>query len=278
MNLTHQYLGVTERERIVDLWKTYKQFTVRPVLSTEKYYRDIIEQHEKQVTQAFVYGGTPEIRSALQRSKIETILVDRSKVMVEAMGLLTISGIPLALNESFKEGDWLDLPIDDNSVQFALGDDAINMLDWDQFPAFLSETNRILVPGGWFACHLLVQPPEDYRRQSVSEVVKLYRKGDITSVFDFASRVNFIFYDNKTYKMGWQTSIIELRKALKEGLILDDYSFIERFKNCYSSFACPPLELWDVLVRKYFQVYEIFYPKEFDYCRFEPLYLLRKPL
>lgn len=278
MNLTHEYLAVDNAERIVEAWESYKQFTVRPVVSTEKYYESLIDRKKDSLTRALVYGGTPEIRSPLQKQKINTILLDRSRAMVEALGRLSCSGLSIAPNESIIESDWRNLPVESNSVDIAFGDDAVNMLDWDQFPAFLREARRVLVPGGWFACHLLVQPLEIYRKQSVREIVELYRENKITSVFDYASRINFSFYNDSTFRMGWQVSIAGLRKALKEGLINDDFGFINRFENCNSSFTCPPLDLWEAEVRNYFEIDEIFYPEEYDYCRFEPLYLLRKPL
>ena len=276
MNLTHEYLSVDERNVIAAIWEKYKQFTIRPVRSTEKYYHQFIEEYAKGPLPALVFGGTPEIRSLLQQQQKQTILVDRSRVMVEAMGLLTEANVPLATTELFCECEWSSLTLADSSMQVALGDDAINMLDWGKFPVFLAEVKRVLAPGGLFACHLLVQPAEEYRRQSITDVTRLYQQGKIESFFDYASRVNFSFYDSSTYRMGWQASIAGLRAAIADGSIADDYSFIEYFKDCKSSFACPPIASWDSLVREYFQVCEIIYPTEFDYCRFEPLYILKK--
>lgn len=269
---THDYMRVTEHRALADQWEAYKGFTIRPLPSTQAYYKSVVERFTTPKDQLLVYGGTPEIRTAIQEVSRDAILVDRAPLMVEAMGLLTPAQKYLGDRETLMAGNWLDMPLKGPVAKLALGDDAVNMVPWESFPQFMKGTHDLLVPGGLVACHLLVQPMETFRRQSVDEVFKEYESGRITSQEDLASRVNFTFYDDASYQMGWQRSI----QGIKDAGIEDDHGFTNRFEKCNSIFACPPQEEFENMIKPMFDIQEVFYPTEYDYAAFEPLYLLRK--
>ena len=275
-NPTFGYMMVSEHAAIAANWEQYKGYTVRPLPSTEMFYQSVADRFGNTDQMSLVYGGTPEIRTCAHAANLTTILVDRSPTMVYAMGLLTSEGRTLLDNERLVQGNWLHMPIRDSSVSVAFGDDAINMVPWELFGQFVTEAHRVLQKGGLFACHLLVAPEERYKHQSVVDVIHEYEAGMIESEFDLASRINFTFYDEETYQMGWQRSIAGLESLIEAGIIDSDHDFIERFSNCNSIFACPPQTEWEKLIEPFFTVEEIFYPSEYDYCRFEPVYLLRK--
>lgn len=273
---TYGYMKVIKHEAIAHNWQKYKGFTVRPLPSTESYYRSVVDRFTTPADQLMVYGGTPEIRSVIVEAGRKATLVDRSPTMVRAMGLLVSGGQSLAPNETLVTGDWLNMPFKKGFAKAAFGDDAVNMASWEQFPRFMKGAHTLLLKDGLFACHLLVQPEESYRKQTVAEVIKEYEAGKIASLEDLASRINFTFYDDATYQMGWQRSIAGLREAQAVGDIKNDHGFAERFTECNSIFICPPKKAWEELIKPLFFVEEIFYPTEHDYCHFEPLYLLRK--
>lgn len=272
---TFGYMAVSGLQDIASNWQFYKGFTVRPLSSTEKYYQSIVARFSTPEQNLMVYGGTPEIRTVIHDAGRKAVIVDRSPTMVYAMGLLTSGATEVLNRETVVGGDWLDVPLKP-FAHLAFGDDAVNMVSWESFGKFMSEAHRLLVEGGLYACHLLIQPEERYRRQSAVDVLREYEAGQIGSEFDLASRINFTFYDEATYKMGWQRSIAGLKQLLESGEIKTDYGFIERFASCGSEFACPPQKEWEKLIEPLFSVEEVFYPTEHDYCRFEPLYLLRK--
>lgn len=272
---TFGYMAVSDLEDIASNWQLYKGFTVRPLPSTERYYQSVVNRFSAPDHKLVVYGGTPEIRTVIYEVGRNAVIVDRAPTMVNAMGLLTSGGKPLLDNETIIQGDWLNIPLS-ASADLAFGDDAVNMVPWESFGKFMSEAHRFLVKHGLYACHLLVQPEERYRRQSAADVIREYEEGGIGSEFDLASRINFTFYDEAIYRMGWQQSIAGLKRLLEAGKITSDHGFIERFTNCGSMFACPPQKEWERLIEPLFSIEEIFYPSEYDYCRFEPLYLLRK--
>jgi SAM-dependent methyltransferase len=276
---TGGYLIPQTPSDICALWESFKGYTVRPVPSTETYYETRLSRLGARGRQVLVYGGTPEIRNVILRVAASATIVDRSKAMVEAMGLLTSGRCLLNPNERFVEADWLEIPLDDGHADIAIGDDAINMVDWEKFDEFAATTARLLKPGGHFICHLLVRPDESLRNTSVAQVLQDYRDGVIRSQYDLASRLNFVFYDNRTYRMGWQASLAGIRRLLEENTA-DEYrelaDFISRFQLCNSSFACPPVKEWEELITRYFTIEEVFTPREHDYCQFEPVYLLRR--
>jgi hypothetical protein len=257
---------------IADLWKTYANFTIRPVPSTINYYQRIIRKYAS-LTQYFLYGSTPEIRSIFQMHNQPLAMMDQSLTMIKAMGRLTFSGEPVAYNESVRLGNWLDS--DDQRYDLLLGDDAINMVSWSQFELFLERAYQRLNRGGIFICHLLIQPDEIFIKQSLEEVVNDYHCGLITNNYDLASRVNFICYDRDHYRMGWQNTIHQLGRD-QLSLLIPDLDFINQFKDCNSVFVCPPQACFEDLVSQYFNIVEIFYPHEFDYCQYEPVYILQK--
>lgn len=276
VNPTHNFLAVDDFLAICAAWQSYKGFTIRPVPSTEAYYHAVISQCSERDQPLLLYGGTPEIRSAIYLAGRRVTIVDRSEVMIRAMGLLTAGKAQVLPNERLVVDDWRKVNLDDHGFRLALGDDAVNMVDWPSFGPFMQEAHRLLASDGMFACHLLVQPPEHYRRQTIADIFAEYDAGTIGSFYELASRVNFAFYDEETYRMGWQQSIAGLKRLLADHKIASDYGFIETFQSCNSVFACPPQSQWEDLIQSLFSIENIFYPDEYEYCRFEPLYLLRK--
>lgn len=278
-NATGGYLIPQTHSDISTLWESFKGYTVRPVASTQTYYEATLSRLDAQGCRVLMYGGTPEVRDVILRVAASATIVDRSRTMVEAMGLLTSGRCFLNPNERFVQADWLEIPLEDGHADIAIGDDAINMVDWDKFDAFAATTARLLKPGGYFICHLLVRPDESLRNMSVAQVLQEYRDGLIRSEYDLASRLNFIFYDNRTYRMGWQASLAGIRRTIDENPA-GEYSkvkeFIERFQLCNSSFACPPVREWEELISRHFTIDDVFMPQEHDYCQFEPVYLLRR--
>ncbi len=269
-----KYMFAHNEEKIAQEWKKYQGYTIRPLPSTLAYYGEIIAGHCSQ-TQFMLYGGTPEIRSIFQKVRYKLTLVDRSKAMVRAMGLLTEAQTPIASNERFLQRDWLKLDSLAEEFDVLIGDDAINMVSWPQFELFLQQAWRRLRLGGLFLCHLLVKPREDFIRKKLPELEDEFRRGSIKSSYDLASRLNFLCWDEKSYAMGWQQTIKRLGKE-KLARFKPELDFVETFGLCNSQFSCPPSQLFEQLLERYFTVREVFFPHEHEYCLFEPLYILEK--
>lgn len=268
------YMLAEDREKISKEWEKYQGYTVRPVPSTCAYYKKILSQDW--VKHSLLFGGTPEIRSLFQELNKSVTMLDRAEVMVEALGLLTTESTRLSPNEKFVQGDWLNPPEGlQNTYDLIIGDDAINMVCWEQFKTFLINASCLLKKDGLFVCHLLVKPDEKLINKTFDEVVLEYKKGLIQSVYDLASRLNFICFDQVSYGMGWQRTIKMIGRSALEKL-KPNLDFIDIFGLCNSQFYCPPQTEFENLASQFFEIKEIFYPHEYDYCRFEPVYLLKR--
>jgi len=268
------YILTLNEEQIAIEWEKYKGYTVRPLPSTIAYYAGIINNQAHNST-FFIYGGTPEIRSQFQQLSHHVVIADKSPVIVRAMGRLTRDAMPIAHNEHYVELDWLYTSLLQSKFDLLIGDDAINMVSWDYFDLFLKNAATILNPNGLFICHLLVQPDHSLIDKSFSDVMNEYKNGIIKNHYDLASKLNFICYDEHDYSMGWQRTINIIGKKQLQ-LFLPDFDFITLFGLCNSKFYCPPQLEFERIAQHYFSIEEIFYPHEYDYCLFEPVYVLKK--
>jgi hypothetical protein len=255
-------------------WEKYKGHAVRPLPSTIEYYQHII-QANRDINLFLIYGGTPEIRSICQRQHLKVILMDSSQHMINAMGKLTLSQTALAANEEVIIADWLQISDDKNYFNIVMGDDAINRVKWDQFELFLRNTYQRMVRGGLFVCHLFVKPDDELINKNFSTLMNEYKNGLVLTVYDLASELNFICFNKLTYEMGPPQTIKHLGKK-KLDLFKPGLDFIKLFDYFDSHFCCPPQNEFEKLVEKYFSIVEIFYPHEYHYGVFKPLYLLKK--
>lgn len=269
-----KYMLASGIPEIAKEWEKYRGFTIRPLPSTLSYYGEIIAAHSEK-TRFLLYGGTPEIRSIFQKLHYPLTLIDRSRAMVRAMGLLTDEKLAFSPRESFLQQDWLNLDALEEQFDLLIGDDAINMVPWTAFDLFLKHASRRLRPGGLFICHLLVKPDDDLIQMELSQLETEFRQGAIRTSYDLASRLNFLCWDPKTYGMGWQRTIKQLGDT-QLARFLPEFNFVDTFGLCNSHFYCPPLEQFSELVERYFHVRDVFYPNEHAYCRFEPVYVLEK--
>lgn len=270
-----EYMFSDDENIIAKNWEKYKNFTVRPLPSTVKFYKKCLEKYTNNTTKHFLYGGTPEIRSLAYDKNLSLLIADRSETMVRSMGKLTSHNTPLSTNEYLIISDWTNLNIANEQMDILIGDDAINMVSWDKFPKFLQNSRRILKKDGIFVCHLLVEPSKIYQNKSFSETMQLFHDKKIKSVYDLASFLNFIFYNKETYEMGWQETIKRLTNSEKNTL-KSFFDFENIFKLCNSLFACPPIKDFENLLKNNFLIEDVYYPEEYEYCKFEPIYLLKK--
>ncbi len=269
------YMLVSSEDGICREWKKYEGYTVRPLPSVTKYYEKMVRQYGRQ-SACLMYGGTPEIRSIFRHEKIDITMIDKSEMVVKSLGKLADAGVSITENEHFLLTDWLNTKsMPKKHYQFVIGDDAINMVDWNNFNTFLKNTHDMMADDGYFICHLLLKPDDEYINKEFIDVYDEYQNGIIKSKYDLASRLNYICYDKKSYAMGWQQTIGRLGIE-KLNKFKPEFDFCDIFGRCNSRFFCPPEDEFEALVSRYFTVKEIFYPHEHDYCLFEPIYLLQK--
>lgn len=265
---------IKDELKIAFEWERYKGYTVRPLKSTIDYYENVILKYIGEGP-GLMYGGTPEIRTLFQKYNLKLTMIDCSELMVRAMGWLTRSGIPIAKNENFVKSNWLKINPSMNKFPLLIGDNAINMINWDDFPIFIGNAHELLFKNGIFICHLLIKPADNLINENFFHLVNEFKCKNIKSHYDLASRLNFICYDEKNYGMGWQQTIKKIGKDRLEYLA-HDFDFVGTFGFCNSKFYCPPKNKFEDLISNYFHVIETFYSSEHEYCMYEPAYILRK--
>src|SRR3990167_9902061 len=102
------YMLAESSDEIAREWQKYKGYTVRPLPSTTAYYARLIQSLSHK-NNFLMYGGTPEIRTIFQQLNKQVTLVDRSKKVVCAMGMLTDACSDIASNDELVQLDWLQL-------------------------------------------------------------------------------------------------------------------------------------------------------------------------
>ncbi|HDV5712728.1 TPA: class I SAM-dependent methyltransferase, partial [Legionella pneumophila] len=116
---------------------------------------------------------------------------------------------------------------------------------------------------------------ECFITNTIDDVRREYKEGVIRTKYDLASRLNFICYDTNSYAMGWQNTIEQLGINQLDQF-KPSFDFVGTFGRCNSKFYCPPQDAFERLLTNYFHIEEVFYPHEYEYCQFEPVYVLRK--
>lgn len=268
------YMFTENEDDIAKEWEKYKNYTIRPLPSTTLRYKKYIKKYSHKHN-FLLYGGTPEIRNIFQKLKFNVVLIDQSEAIVRAMGRLTNAKQSISKNEIFIKMNWLSIQPTKINFDLIIGDDAINMVRWDQYENFLNNVFIQLKKNGVFICHLLVKPNDVLINQTPLQLLESYNKRIIRTKYDLASRLNFICFDKSNYSMGWQQTINQLGKHKLE-LYKPSFDYYDIFKSCNSKFYCPPQYLFESLVQKFFTIEEVFYPHEYEYCQYEPIYILKK--
>lgn len=127
-----------------------------------------------------VLGCTPSLRNRLLSESFTPVSVDITREMLEmTTPLVTPAGAELLI-----QGDWLQLPLSDNSIEAAIGDKVLGNVMPSDWPALFSEVNRVLCSGGAFLTRasphgeqLLEPPPRRAFGELVNKWVSLQKNG-----------------------------------------------------------------------------------------------------
>jgi SAM-dependent methyltransferase len=121
-------------------------------------------------------GVTPEIAQL----GLSGVAVDRNAQMIEQVW-------PRPANWKVTQGQWLQLPLPDRSVQQAVGDGALTMMRFPQeYPLLLSELRRVLRPCGKIVLRLFAASEQT---ESLSDIRRALDDGRIRSFHAFKWRL-----------------------------------------------------------------------------------------
>lgn len=115
--------------------------------------------HAAQPLRALLCGVTRDIATMRWPAETQVLAVDQSEPMIEAIWPGDVPGQRRAL-----QGNWLDLPCEDGTIDVALGDGSFNCLGYpDGYRALAASLHRVLQRDGLLAIRVYVRPaqPED---------------------------------------------------------------------------------------------------------------------
>lgn len=131
-------------------------------------------------TSVLVLGCTPALRNYLRSKSYIVVSIDITHEMIDVTKpLITGAGV-----EFMVQGDWLVLPLRDNSVDAVVGDKVLGNVMPDDWPKLFAEVKRVLHSDGAFLTrasphgeHLLKPPPRRKFGELVSKWTSFLKKG-----------------------------------------------------------------------------------------------------
>jgi SAM-dependent methyltransferase len=172
-------------QRMSRCWKAMGP-PLRPAPEDILRYQEVVDQCAagRPRLSALVLGATPEFASLRWPADAKLTAVDRSEAMLKHVWPLPTG----------KVGDWLALPLEDESQDLVLGDGVFTLLPFpDGYEALLGSIHRVLKPGGFCALRIFQQPA---RRETTREVLADLRGGRIGSFHALKWRIAMALHES----------------------------------------------------------------------------------
>lgn len=210
-------------------------------------------------------GATPELRDLAKKYGYKVTSADKSPSMYRAMTLLAKEDTG---KEIFIEGDWLKMP-GNEKYDLILAHDSFNMLAWKDWAKLLRRLNGITKKNGCVISQILLP----IKSHTAEKVLELYENGKIKTKPDLIQEVFRI-----CQRPGKKS--VNINRGVKSFLNIAKnkrkYRFIEKFRVFNSKPIVPKKEEAEMIFRKHFKISEICFAGDYEYCKFEPIYLLKK--
>jgi len=263
--MPNPYMLSNDVRDIAENWERYKDTTIRPTKGQTEIFRKKLSRLPAG-SRTLLLGCTPELRDLASDLSFEVTCVDRNRLMYKAMSLLMKKK---AKNERFIEGDWLEMDFGKNYYDLIIGHDALNMVPWKELPNLLSKLARASKADAIFVQQILASRP----RLTANRVIKRYETGKTTRP-DLVSEVLRLAWDQDTYSCQTRES---LRIFMNSGLgSKETRDFLDRFSKFNALPLYVPKKKFEKLVKKDFSIASCESANDFHFCKFEPVYVLRK--
>lgn len=254
----------------------------RPPTAPSKSEREIYEKFlmraikGKRNPKALVLGVTPELREMALKNNCKVVSVDISKDMIEEMKDLVRHKYPK--KEIIIQGNWLTAPLEKNSFDLVMGDASFNNLpSLGDAKRLLAKIKRVLKLGGYLLIREVVHLPK--RKSSFQKAVNDYRKGKIKWADFYMEHRFYIFFDKiynpKTKLFSIAKVFQEIKKKYqKRELTKQEFQSLKSLESKVKNLILSKSE-FEKLVSKNFSIVSIERGKEFDFCRYMPIYFCR---
>lgn len=172
------------KKHYADPWKVYSdrydKLNWAPGKPTEEekgiytdFIRQCFEKGKLKNPKILLLGATPAIRDLLAEFDAEVTLLDVNKEMVIAMNKL----IKHRKKEKIVEGNWIDMPFEDNEFDIVSGDGVLSNVDKENKEKMLEEIKRVLKPKGFFVARVYFIP-EDWKKLPTEDILKKFSDMD----------------------------------------------------------------------------------------------------
>ncbi len=265
--------SVKQADKIAKVWKNLVA-PIRPSKDDIKIYQKFVNKiKNKKKIKALILGSTPELRDLALKDQFEVIFVDLSKEIANTMKkLMKQKG-----KERFIRANWLNIPLEDSQIDICMGDDVFTMVDWNQWEKLLQEIKRLLIPEGHLLTKVFIYPKKNIIK-TPDKLYQDYKKGKIT-IGDYTELLGLNFYDKKTRRVNMKFAFKIERGLWKEKKFTD-----QEFKKINSKtkignrdffLTYPNKNEWEKLLKKYFEILDEDYPKDYWFGKISPIYFAR---
>ena len=233
-------------------WKKYPKFwdyvgeplrpSVKDINFLKKELLPRLESISSKLKQVVILGVTPELATLPWSKNTEIIAVDNSPDMIrEVWPQKQVSRGKAVV------GNWLELPLEDNSSDMILGDGCFVLLNYcDAYPKLLSEVFRVLKKDGLFAIRFFLSPSQS---ESVATVFEYLRTKSIGNFNIFKWRLAMALQEsveegilmNNVWET-WKKEISEPEKLLQDlNWPIEMLSTIDIYENSSNIYTFPTL-------------------------------------
>ena len=245
----------------------------RPSRGELRVYNQILKNLSPRIETALILGATPELRDLLSHHKIKVSLVDFNINMMKAMSLLK----KRKTKEEIYLADWRK-KFTDLKFDLVVGDTALNMLSWADWPRTLKNIKEMLTENGSALMKIAFYNPK-HRKITSREIIKNWREKKLKTP-DMRWFLE-MYSDYKTYNP--QTMIDSKSKLIKEfkksfqkgDLTKSEWQKLQIYDDKVVM-TIPPYQKVNILIKKCFKIIKIVPGEDFLYCRDIPIYFLKK--
>lgn len=181
---------------------------LRPIDEDREIYWDLVTDDVKnsKTPQAVVLGVTPELALLPWPSGGQITAVDQSQDMIDRVwpaDQLPCAGWAIC-------APWSDMPLDDGSIDVAVGDGSMSVLpSGREYAGVIRELHRVIKPGGQLILRCFVRPD---RKEPITHVFAALDRGEIGSMHALKWRIAMALHG--TLDAG--SSVAEIRDCFLE--------------------------------------------------------------
>ncbi len=279
---------------------THKADPSRPSLDTVKLYSKFMAKALgfSQGKKVVVMGATPEIRDMLYKyyfiNKIEVICAEWLPEMYYGMTELVNHKIP---GEKFIKTNWLKMNFANNSVDVFVADLIFgNIVSLEDKELLLKKINQKLKRGGYFIprhCYIVPQNKLTNIHSHLFQISKdiLTEKRSIKQVATsfWTDMVIGSWFRNKENKLSlyyYWDDIKKLKKYFSQKklsyrakvakIVFDYFLYLTKDHIARKFWVHYPKQTEEKLIKKYFFIKRVSFPKDYEAWISEPVYLLQK--